>query len=461
MLEKIELVWMKEYFWHQVGKSQIQSSIKLKMYCNEVTITARTMKALTLALREGCNNAIRACAEEYKFDGDEAVSKFGSVEVVDGKSKKTKKKAKKTLKPSVCLPFCGLALEGFCHGIKLNRGLYTQCMMTPAGEGQFCTTCARQCAANANGLPNYGTIEQRIAQGAEWKDPKGKAPVNDGNVMLKLNITKETAVAEAEKFGMTIPEEQFEVVKAKKGRPAKAKKEKDPNAAPKKRGRPRKTKKVVTGGAGDDLIANLVAQAQANTQAEEEEKVEAVVVEQPKAKKARKPKKTAEEKEAEKLAKAEAKAKKAAEKKAVKEAEKLAKKAAKEAEKLAKKAAKEAEKAAKKEAKEAELKAAKEAKEAEKLMKEVAKQEDQEDDKSVEELQAMAAELTLEDHVESSDEDEDDEVEVEKFEFEGTEYLRDANGTVYDMESQEEIGTWDGENLIPLAQDSDVEDLFA
>ena len=399
------------------------------MYCNEVTITARTMKALTLALREGCNKAIRACAEEYKFDGDEAVLKFGGMEVVDGKSKKTKKKVKKTLKPSVCLPFCGSALEGLCHGIKLNRGLYTQCMMTPAGEGQFCTTCARQCAANANGLPNYGTIEERIAQGAEWKDPKGKAPVNYGNVMLKLNITKEAAVAEAEKFGITIPEEQFEVVKAKKGRPAKAKKEKDPNAAPKKRGRPRKTKKVVTGGAGDDLIANLVAQAQANTQAEEEEEtVEAVVVEQPKAKKARKPKKTAEEKEAEKLAKAEAKAKKAAEKKAAKEAEAKAKKAAKEAEKL---------------------------------MKEVAKQEGQEDDKSVEELQAMAAELTLEDHVESSDEDEDDEVEVDKFEFEGTEYLRDANGTVYDMESQEEIGTWDGANLIPLAQDSDVEDLFA
>ena len=432
------------------------------MYCNEVTITARTMKALTLALREGCNKAIRACAEEYKFDGDEAVLKFGGMEVVDGKSKKTKKKVKKTLKPSVCLPFCGLALEGFCHGIKLNRGLYTQCMMTPAGEGQFCTTCARQCAANANGLPNYGTIEERIAQGVEWVDPKGKAPVNYGNVMLKLNITKEAAVAEAEKFGMTISEEQFEVVKAKKGRPAKAKKEKDPNAAPKKRGRPRKTKKVVTGGAGDDLIANLVAQAQANTQAEEEEEtVEAVVVEQPKAKKARKPKKTAEEKEAEKLAKAEAKAKKAAEKKAAKEAEAKAKKAAKEAEKLAKAEAKANKAAEKKAAKEAEANAKKAAKEEEKLMKEVAKQEGQEDDKSVEELQAMAAELTLEDHVESSDEDEDDEVEVEKFEFEGTEYLRDGNGTVYDMESQEEIGTWDGANLIPLAQDSDVEDLFA
>ena len=419
-----------------------------------VTISSRTIKALRRALCEASSNAIRACAEEYGFSAVEAISKFGSVELVDGKSKKAVKKKKKTVaKPSICLPFCGVAVDGMCEGIKLNRGLYTQCMMMPAGEGKFCTTCARQCASNANGLPNYGTIADRLEKGASWRDGKGKAPVNYGNVMLKLNITKEAAVAEAEKFGMVIPEEQFEVVKAKKGRPAKAKKDKDPNAAPKKRGRPKKTKKVVTGGAGDDLIANLVAQAQASQPEEDEVSVESVdeesvaeeKVEVKPKKAARKAKKTAEEKEAEKLAKAEAKAKKAAEKKAAKEAEKLAKKAAKEAEKLAKKAAKEAEKLAKKETKEAE-----------KLMKAVAKQEDvedantEQDDISVEDLQEMAAELTLEDHVDTDDE-EDGEVEVEKFEFEGTEYLRDGNGAVYDMESQEEIGTWDGEKIVMMS----------
>ena len=392
-----------------------------------VTVSSRAIKAIQAACEEASHEAIRACAAEYKFSAEEAIEKFGLVEVSDGKSKKTKKKTKKTVaKPSICLPFCGVAVDGMCQGIKLNRGLYTQCMMMPAGEGQFCTTCARQCASNSNGLPNYGTIAQRVELGASWTDGKGKAPVNYGNVMLKLNITKEAAVAEAEKFGMVIPEEQFEVVKAKKGRPAKAKKEKDPNATPKKRGRPKKTKKVVTGGAGDDLIANLVAQAQASQPEDDEEIIESTDEEsvdeevKPKAKKAaRKPKKTAEEKEAEKLAKAQARA------------EAKAKKAE-------------------------EKKAAKEAKEAEKLMKEVAKQEDLEDAKtekdemSVEDLQEMAAELTLEDHVETDDEEEDDEVEVEKFEFEGTEYLRDGNGTVYNMESQEEMGTWDGEKIVMM-----------
>ena len=408
-----------------------------------VTVQSRAIKAIQAACQEASESAIRACALEYKFDAEEAITKFGLVEVSDGKSKKKKKEKKRTAaKPELTLPFCGSAIEGFCCGVKLNRGLYTQCLMMPVGETQLCTTCTRQAAQNESGMPNYGTIQERIAKGAEWKDPKGKAPVNYGNVMLKLNITKEAAVAEAAKFGMVIPEEQFEVVKAKKGRPAKAKKEKDPAAAPKKRGRPKKTKKVVTGGTGDDLIANLVAQAQASQPEEDEESVveeKIEVVAEPKAKKAvRKPKKTAAEKEAEKLAKAEAK-----------KAEKAAKKAEKDAEKAAKKAAKEAEKKAAKAAKEAEKKAAKEAKEAEKLMKEVAKEEDEEDEKSVEELQKMAAELTLEDHDESEDEDED-EVEVEKFEFEGTEYLRDGNGTVYDMESQEEIGTWNGEKIVMM-----------
>ena len=417
-----------------------------------VTVRSRAIKAIQAACEEASHEAIRACALEYKFSAEEAISKFGLVEVSDGKSKKGKK-TKKTcvVKPSLTLPFCGSVLEGACHGIKLNRGLYTQCMNLPAGEGVFCTTCARQAAQN-DGKPTYGTIEERISSGTEWRDPKGKAPVNYGNVMLKLNITKEAAVAEASKFGWTIAESQFEVVKAKKGRPAKAKKEKDPNAAPKKRGRPKKTKKVVTGSAGDDLIANLVAQAQASqpdedeVSVDEEDSVAEEKVEVKAKKAARKPNKTAEEKAAEKQAKADAKAKKAADKKAAKEAEKAAKKAAKEAEKAAKKAAKEAEKAAKKAAKEAE-----------ELMKAVAKQEDledantEQDEISVEDLQEMAAELTLEDHVETDDEEEDDEVEVEKFEFEGTEYLRDGNGTVYDMESQEEIGTWNGEKIVMMS----------
>jgi len=422
-----------------------------------VTINTRGMKSVQACVCEATACAIRACATEYKFDAEEAIAKFGMVRVVDGKSKKALKKAAKVsvAKPSMCLPFCGSAIEGLCCGVKLNRGLYTQCMMMPVGETQFCTTCTRQAAQNESGKPNYGTIQERIEMGAEWKDPKGKAPVNYGNVMLKMDIKKEDAIAEAAKFGWEIAEEQFEVVKAKKGRPAKAKEPKDPNAPAKKRGRPKKTKAVVaTGNTGDDIIANLVAQAQ-GVAAEEIPVAEVVEVaeekEEVKPKKTRKPKMTAEEKEAAKQAKAEAKAAEKAAKAAAKEAEKLAKAEAKKAEKLAKAEAKKAEKLAKAAAKKAEKEAAKLAKAEAKAAPKVATPLEEEEEVSVDELQQQVAELEIEDFTGDEEEDDEDQVEVEKFEHDGIVYLRDAEGTVYDMESQDPIGTWDGEKIVMLS----------
>ena len=102
----------------------------------------------------------------------------------------------------------------------------------------------------------------------EFRDPKGKQVVPYGNVMEKLNITQEAAVAAATKIGLTIPEEQFEVKKAKRGRPKKDTSTSDTEseasvpAEPKKRGRPKKDKQIVSSMApGDDLIAALVAKA--------------------------------------------------------------------------------------------------------------------------------------------------------------------------------------------------------
>lgn len=172
------------------------------------------------------------------------------------------------------------------------------------------------------------------------------------------------------------------------------------------------------------------------------------------------------EKEVKRLA-AEAKKVEAAEKKAKKEAEKeekrLAaeekkkivadKKAALEAEKEVKRLAREAKKAEKdakrlvaeeKKKAAAEKKAALEADKAE-LAKKIA------DEKAA----LDAPELTVEPIAES----EDDETEVTKFEHNGITYLKDSNNVLYDMETQEEIGTWDeGEKCIQdLEDDSEAE----
>ena len=354
-----------------------------------------------MSLSKKEQKAISVLALAYSFSEAE-----GFMKVLESK----KVKNERVCKPRIALPYCGSLLSGCCMGISLNGRLYTQCLKKAKKGSIWCGTCKKEAEASSSGKPKYGSMEDRMAMGKDWKDSKQRAPVKYSTVMLKKNITKEQALEEAAKLGWTIPEEEFEleVPKKKQG---------------KKRGRPAKTKKVETGGAGDDLIANLVAQAKMenNEDADEIAAAKTEVVDKKAAK------------EAEKLAKKEAK-----------EAEKLAKKQAKEAEKLAKKEAKEAEKEAKKQAKDAEKLAKKQAKKAEKEAKEAEKAKVTKD--AVAELQQQMEDLELQEEkvVSSQDEaqDEDGEVEVVKFEHEGKEYLKDCENIVYDMETQDEIGTW-------------------
>lgn len=352
------------------------------------------MSALTEALKRYVPEVVGALAKEYGFDEEAGLKMLGELKVQkEGKSRGVK--AKRVV-PKIIVPFCGVVQDDWCKAVRYNRGLFTQCTNACKKDSKFCTTCLKY--VSTDGIPQYGLIEERGNEG--WTGPNGKVPVNYGNIMSKISVTKEQAIAEAEKLGWTIPEEQFEVVKTRKGRPAKNAKEADEK--PKKRGRPKKSKPVVEGaGTGDDLIAQLVQQAQLqNEVVAAQETEDEAVSKQPK--KTTRKKKTAEEKEAEKLAKAKAKAEKKANKMAKAEANKLAKaKAKKLAEQLAKDAA-----------------------EAEKLAK-ANKQEEL---------------------VEEEEEEEEDSVQVIKFTHEGVEYLRDADGTIYDMVSQEEIGAWDDES---------------
>ena len=407
-------------------------------------IKETSLSGLTEALKIYMREAVGVLAEEYGFSKEEGLEKLGELRV----AKNSRGVKSKRVVPKIVLPFCGLVQKDWCKAVRYNRGLFTQCTNACKGDSKYCTTCLKN--VSADNIPQYGLIEERGNDG--WTDPNGKVPVKYGNIMSKIGVTKEQAIAEAEKLGWTIPEDQFEVVKARKGRPAKKTKEVDEK--PKKRGRPKKSKPVVEGGGtGDDLIAQLVQQAQqqnevvAAEETEDEELVDGseaslpadeVVAEVPSqddvVEKKKVSRKTAEEKQAEK----EAKSKLAAEKKAAKEAEKLAKaklaaekKAAKEAEKLANALAK----------KLAKYKAEKLAKDKAEKLAEKQELEPVQDKTEIEEQ----GELTTEDLVEE-EEQEDDAVEVIKFTHEGVDYLRDADGTVYDIESQEEVGEWDDES---------------
>ena len=404
----------------------------------KVSISVIVEKALKASTVEYTSGVVRELSKKYGFDASEALMSLNlnsvEVRVVDEK-KGGRAGNRKTVQPGIPLPYTGVVKEDWCRGIRLNHGLMSQCTMGRVGEGEFCTTCQRQADKNVNGLPTYGHIVGREKDG--WRTPGGKQPTNYGNVMEKLNITREKAIAEAEKFGLTIPEEQFEKKAAQRGRPARkgvaTSDTESEDGAPKpvkKRGRPKKDKKVISGssgGGGDDLIATLMAQAN-------------VAV-------------------SDNLAPAHEEAKSDS-----KEEDEAAKKEAKRLERNAKaKAARDAKKAAAAAEAAAAAAAAANAKAptpveqgpvakapAPVVQATVSVEEDAEFKEIFQEPGAVAtksAELSQSPVVSDSEsEEEDDATSVSKFEFQGKTYLKDDDGCLYDLETQEHIGNFDDVN---------------
>lgn len=426
--------------------SIVFENMSSKSFVCEIAITEKLIDMMRDVSRDLAMRAVMECGKQYNFSGEEAIRMLGlgevNVKTTKGKSIVVKEKKDKSVKKmkvakaSFPLPFSGVMNEMCCHGLKSNHGLYTQCM-SPKGEGAYCKSCEMQASKNANGKPDCGDVEDRVAVGLyEFKDSKGKGPVAYTKIMKKLNLSKEDVIAEALKMNVSIPEEHFEVKmsEAKRGRPKSDKVEKEPKGA---KGRPKKTKKVLELEGEEDLFSALVAKA--NNETKDEVEV------------AKAPEKTMDKalekaaKEAEKAAAKEAeKAAAKAAKEAAKEAEKAAAKAAKEAEKAAKEAAKEAEKAAAKAAKEAEKAAAKAAKEASKPKKSVSVS------KAVEvQPVAVAVEATVE-------EDEPDV--VKKIEYEGKKYLKSKKtGIIYNME-QDVVGKWNNDtNKIDFMDEEECE----
>jgi hypothetical protein len=162
---------------------------------------------------------------------------------------------KKRSNSKIPIPFCGIINQDECFGVRLNHGLYTQCL-NGKDDGDLCNTCLNQSKKNVNGLPTYGLITNRKEKGGDFRDPKGKQPIRYANLMLKLNISREEAEEAAAKNKIQIPEYEFEVKTTKRGRPKKDTSAKDtsdeesvistsPISTPRQRGRPKKEKKQV------------------------------------------------------------------------------------------------------------------------------------------------------------------------------------------------------------------------
>ena len=186
---------------------------------------------------------------------------------------------KTRIKKKCIIPFCGSKISDRCNGIKLNYGLYSQCMNEISGSDIYCKTCLKQGVKSGKGEPTYGDISERIRLGKDWRDKKGKEAVRYANVMDKLEISREEGEKEAERLGLKIPEIEFEMKEVKRGRPKKSVEVSDTESEcsieKKKRGRPRKEKQIVSSlCTGDDLIAGLINSAKNDMLSLEKDKKE-------------------------------------------------------------------------------------------------------------------------------------------------------------------------------------------
>ena len=433
------------------------SIVQVQDFNASVYVSEQLNRQLINMSQDLAHRCVAACAERYNFDAEEAYRLLGLAMIKLERKAPMKAKTEKTAKVAMPkaafpLPYNGEFNDACCYALRQNNGLYTQCTGVRKGEAQFCKSCATTMQKTGAEVPEYGTIQQRMAVDIfEYTDPKGRKPIAYTKVMKKYKISEDQVMEEAGKLNININSKHFvaPTEDSKRGRPKAAKEPKAKGA----KGRPKKEKKVLMiEGDDDDLFASLVAEA--NEDADEEMVIAPKSTTTDGKKKAGK---SDEEKEAERLAKeAEKEAKRIAAELAKKEKEeklaleKAEKEAKKEAERLAREAKKAEEEAAKKQKEEQRLKekADKEAKlAAEKAAKEAAK-----------------SQKTSKKAVEP-EEDEEPDV-VKKIEFEGKKYLKSKKtGIIYDYNEyvkngeQVVVGKW-VENKIVFEADEEEEEEY-
>jgi hypothetical protein len=209
-----------------------------------------TINAINSLLESVVAQGVALLAETYNFDAADAMAalKLGGIidipefveqpsnQRVNKTASKTVNKPIKTanMSPTLPLPWCGQIVDTWCHALRVNHNLFSQCtnQIEVAGENQsYCTTCWSNYATKQEF--RYGTVEDRTRAQNDCGNTvdfvhnpdsdKAKKALPYANIMAKKSppITREAAETEAARFGLTIPEEQFVFrVPPKRGRPS-------------------------------------------------------------------------------------------------------------------------------------------------------------------------------------------------------------------------------------------------
>ena len=159
-------------------------------------------------------------------------------------SKTQVKVSESTNFPKIPLPyFPGFNYTG-CIALRVNHKLFTPCC-SPKVNDRFCKGCEKHGG-------KYGTLEDRKACANDsFRTPNGEAPSHYGNVMEKLNISRDEAISAARQLEQTLTEDEMTPVKLKRGRKKKTpivssdeEETEDVDTNLKKRGRPVESKKI-------------------------------------------------------------------------------------------------------------------------------------------------------------------------------------------------------------------------
>ena len=161
-------------------------------------------------------------------------------------------------RPSMLLPFCGEIVTGWCHGVRLNHGLHTQCT-NAVSDTDYCVSCSKH--AEKSGKPPHGDIRDRAKFTTDYRDPSGALTLPYANVAGKLKLDLNKASAAAAEMGWTIPAEQLLVRKTVRGRPKSAAVSDTDSDTSSKKVKVRKHKAMKAKLSQDDLIAKLVLEA--------------------------------------------------------------------------------------------------------------------------------------------------------------------------------------------------------
>ena len=183
-----------------------------------MSVTALVIKQLENAAKDVSRQHIHLLADRYSFDAEEAIEWLDIVAPLSLEEKKMARKAKAddastdSKKKTIPLPWMGMVSPDCCQAIAYNYGLFTQCQKKKVGT-YYCAACDKAANETAMGAPPCGTVASRLSQPiwADYKDSKDRQPVPYAKVLYKLKISLEEAVAYAQEKGIVIPEQHMGV----------------------------------------------------------------------------------------------------------------------------------------------------------------------------------------------------------------------------------------------------------